>query len=336
MNLRTLTDTNSGEVFRWSQSTNDGNGPESGRSLWILMYGNETSPNEIDVKLKDDEGSIWLIPRCSSIDCQDEYIDKILDQLIEHHIIVNEVNPNRIFLIGISSSGGDHVFQLASRMADRWSAAGVMNGHSNNISPLSFRNLPFVLFILRENKRDNKKLLEARKWGQLLEEYSKEDFMGSGYHYWMRIGNIKVEKQDALKWMNKYTRNPWPTRIIWHQQGPVLKKRFYWLSLPFPEQMKKEQTIIVEVNNRKSIYLEQIPDDVKALVIRLSDKLVNLNQPITVNIKTESNVMKIFHGFVPRTRLAIEQSIEERADPMSVATALFHVIWVSSSFRTIL
>jgi hypothetical protein len=324
-----LIHTPSGKIFRWSQYTNDGDGPDTGRSLWITMYGCDIPKNEKeDIKLNE-SGSIWLIPRCST-DWQQEYIDIMLDRIIGHQIIVNEVNPNRIFLIGISSTGGDGVYQLAPRMADRWAAAGVMNGHPNNVSPLPLRNLPFALFMSEQNNNENNKLA-ALTWAQSLEQCSKEHFSG-GYHYWMKIGNVEEQRQDALAWMNKYTRNPWPTRIVWYHQGYISQKRFYWLALPFPEQIKKGETIVAEVRYRKNIYLEQIPEDIKALTIRLSDTLVNLDQPVTVNVNRETTTTKIFHGIVPRTRAAIDQSIEERADPMSAATALLHVIWVSFLF----
>jgi hypothetical protein len=64
------------------------------------MYGSELPTNEDEIKY-DENGAIWLTPRCST-DWQQEYIDLMLERLIEYHIIINEVNPNRIFLIGIS------------------------------------------------------------------------------------------------------------------------------------------------------------------------------------------------------------------------------------------
>jgi hypothetical protein len=317
-------DTPSGKIFRWSQCTNDGDGADSGRSLWILMYGCDLPTNEDEIKLNEN-GSIWLIPRCST-DWQQEYIDLMLDRVIEHHIIVNEVNPNRIFLIGISPSGGDGVYQLAPRMADRWAAAGVMGGHPDNVSPVPLRNLPFALFMSGQND-NNKNKLAASTWAELLQQCSREHFSG-GYHYWIKIGHVQQQRQDALVWMNKYTRNSWPTRVVWQHQGYLSHKRFYWLALPFPEQIKKGQMIVAEVRNRKNIYLEQISEDIKALIIRLSDALVNLDQPVAVYTYKETTTTRIFHGIVPRTRAAIDQSIEERADPMSAATALLHVIWV--------
>ncbi len=325
LNSRMLTHTPSGKIFRWSQCTNDGDVPDNGRSLWILMYGCDPPNNDDELKLNE-SGSIWLIPRCST-DWQQEYIDIMLDRVIDYHVIVHEVNPNRIFLIGMSPSGGDGVYQIAPRTADRWAAAGVFDGHPNNISPSSLRNLPFALFMSGENTSEVNKLV-AHSWAQSLEECSREHFSG-GYHYWMKIGDVKERRQDALAWMNQYSRNPWPTRIVWHHQGFLSQKRFYWLVLPFPEQVKKGQTIIAEVRNRKNIYLEQISDEIQVLTIRLSDTLVNLNQPITVNVMKEATTTRVFHGMVPRTWTAIDQSIEERADPFSAATALLHVIRVS-------
>jgi hypothetical protein len=288
------------------------------------MYGCDISINEEEIKLNEN-GSIWLIPHCST-DWQQEFIDVMLDRLIEHHIIVNEVNPNRIFLIGISPSGGDGVYQLAPRMADRWASAGVMAGHPNDVSSLNLRNLPFALFMTGQNNSDKNKSA-ALSWAQSLEKCSREHITG-GYYYWIKIDNVEEQRQNALTWMSKHTRNPWPTRVVWHYQGSVAHKRFYWLYLPFPQQLKKGQTIIAEVRDRKNIYLEQIPEEIKILIIRLSDTLVNLNQPVTVTVNKGIITTKIFHGIIPRTRAAIEESIEERADPTSAATALLHIIWV--------
>ena len=327
LGLRMFVDKPSEKIFRWTQYANDGDKPENGRSLWILMYGCAI-PNKASEEIKlNESGAIWLIPHCST-DWQQEYIDSMLDRVIEHHIIVNEVHPNRVFLLGMSPSGSDGVYQLASRMADRWAAAGVTSGNPNAVSPLPLRNLPFALFMSEQKNTDANKRV-ATNWAQSLEQCSQEHYSG-GYHYWIKIGHHEEQKQDALAWMNKHSRNSWPTRIIWEHSGWNGQKRFYWLS--FTERIPEGQMIIAEVRNRKNIYLEQIPDQTQVLIIRLSDALVNLNRPVNVYIYKQTSTTRIFHGLVPRTRTAIEQSIEERADPISAATALLHVIWVRLSF----
>ena len=59
-------------------------------------------------------------------------------------VAFEDVNWNRVYLLGYSA-GGDGVYQLAPRMADRWAAAAMMAGHPNETSPLGLRNVPFVL-----------------------------------------------------------------------------------------------------------------------------------------------------------------------------------------------
>ena len=54
-------------------------------------------------------------------------------------------NPDKVYLMGYSA-GGDGVYQLAPRMADRFAAASMMAGHPGNASPLGLRNLPFAIF----------------------------------------------------------------------------------------------------------------------------------------------------------------------------------------------
>ena len=54
--------------------------------------------------------------------------------------MLGDVDPNRVYIMGYSA-GGDGVYQLAPRMADRWAAAAMMAGHPNDASPLGLRNI---------------------------------------------------------------------------------------------------------------------------------------------------------------------------------------------------
>ena len=69
------------------------------------------------------------------------------------------VNPDRVYLMGYSA-GGDGVYQLAPRMADRFAAASMMAGHPNDASPLGLRNLPFMICMGGERRR-----LQAQRGG---------------------------------------------------------------------------------------------------------------------------------------------------------------------------
>ena len=49
----------------------------------------------------------------------------LYDRLIENMILFEPVNPDKVYLLGYSA-GGDGVYQIAPRMADRWAAVNMM------------------------------------------------------------------------------------------------------------------------------------------------------------------------------------------------------------------
>ena len=72
-----------------------------------------------------------------------DHVDELLSRLIQNMISFHDVDPDKIYLMGYSA-GGDGVYQLAPRMADRFLAA-MMAGHPNESSPLGLRNLAFTI-----------------------------------------------------------------------------------------------------------------------------------------------------------------------------------------------
>ena len=84
-------------------------------------------------------------------------------RLIENFVVEHGVSPNRVYLMGYSA-GGDGVYQLAPRMADRFAAASMMAGHPNNANPLGLRNLPFMIFAGGKDAAYNRNKVAA-EWG---------------------------------------------------------------------------------------------------------------------------------------------------------------------------
>ena len=66
------------------------------------------------------------------------------DRLIEDMILLKKADPNRVYLLGFSA-GGDGVYGVAPRMADRFAAVNMSSGHPNGISLLNVSNLPFEI-----------------------------------------------------------------------------------------------------------------------------------------------------------------------------------------------
>lgn len=303
-----------------------GEEPEGGHSLYISMHGGGGTTAAVNdqqwknqISLYKPEEGYYLAPRAATNTWNlwhEAHIDPMFDQLIENFVVLKGVNPNKVYLTGYSA-GGDGTYQLAPRMADRWAAAAMMAGHPNDAKPDNLYNLPFFIQCGGKDKAYDRNKI-AQQWGEKLDELEKQH-PGHYPHKWIVYPEhghwMKLECKQAIPWMAKYTRNPWPKTIVWTQDD-ITQNRFYWLSNEAP---KKDQSITAKLAGQ-TITLDS--DNIPAITLRLSDHLLDLDKEIIVkNGKGEI----LFQGTVPRTKEAIETSLKERFDPSSVATASLQV-----------
>ncbi len=111
------------------------------------------------------------------------HIDPLFDRLIEDMIVFEEVNPNRVYITGYSA-GGDGVYQLAPRMADRFAAAAMMAGHPNETSPLGLRNWPFAIH-MGDKDAAYKRNEVAAEWRDKLKALREAD--PQGYEHLVKL-----------------------------------------------------------------------------------------------------------------------------------------------------
>ena len=236
-----------------------------------------------------------------------EHIDGLFRRLIEDMIVFEEVDPNRVYLMGYSA-GGDGVYQLAPRMADSWAAAAMMAGHPNDASPLSLRNIGFTIYVGGKDEAFQRNAV-AGEWKTKLDELQAAD--PQGYRHVVEIPPDKGHWMDrldaaAVPWMSEFVRNPVPDRVVW-KQDDVLRSNFYWLAL-----LEDQMHVGSEgVATRKGQTIEIEADGVEKLTLRLDDRLVNLDQPVQVT----SDGKTIFEGILPRRIATLARLLEERGDP---------------------
>ena len=72
------------------------------------------------------------------------------------------------------SAGGDGIYQVAPRMADRFAAAAMSAGHPNDSSPLGLRNTAFTIHMGENDSLYNRNDM-AVKWGNDLRKLNEED-----------------------------------------------------------------------------------------------------------------------------------------------------------------
>lgn len=296
------------------------------RSLFLSLHGGGGAPHAVNesqwrnqVRLglayRPREG-LYVAPRAPTDAWNlwhQAHIDAFFDRLIENLIVLSNVNPNRVYLLGYSA-GGDGVYQLAPRMADRWAAAAMMAGHPNDASPLGLRNVPFAIQVGALDRAFHRNEVAAG-WGRKLDALHRAD--PGGYRHFLKIYPGKghwMDLQDrrAIPWMEQFTRHPLPDRVVWHQDD-VVHTRLYWLAVP-REEARAGQDLVAERHGQEITLRGK---KVRRVMVLLNDALLDLDQPVTLRAGGKT----LFHGRVPRTVTTLERTLRERGDPDLVFSA---------------
>ena len=315
-----------GKTLRYAQKV-FGSAPKGGRSLWISLHGGGSAPASVNdqqwqtqIQLYQPKEGYYVAPRAPTDTWNmwfQPHITPLFDRLIENFVVENRVDPNKVYVMGYSA-GGDGVYQIGPRMADRWAAASMMAGHPNDAQPDNLRNIGFGLFMGGSDSSYNRNGM-AVKWKELLSNLREGD--PGGYDYRVRIypglGHwMNLKDAEALPWMAKFTRDPWSDKVIWRQDG-VTQTRFYWLGVARNDYAKGRRIKAIVKGQTISLTAKQT----KRVTVRLSDALVDLNREVTVNF----NGKEKFKGIVDRLKSRMSDSLSERADNTSTALATITV-----------
>jgi predicted esterase len=297
-----------------------GEKPKDGRSLYISLHGGgNTSPAVNDqqwnnqIKLYTPKEGIYLAPRAPTNTWNlwhEDHIDDMLAQIIKSSILNENVNPNKIYLLGYSA-GGDGLFQLAPRMANYWAAAAMMAGHPGDASALSLRNLPFAIYMGGADAAYKRNEL-AKAWGDKLDSlaaknsgsYIHDVHIFEGLPHWMN-------RKDtiAIPWLASFKRKALPSTVAWHQDDRQ-HEQFYWLGTPTPETGKEsvveivKNTVTVKKNDNLNLYLY------------LNDQLLNLDKKIKVIVDG-----RVVYNKKAGRKLSLIQTTAKRLDPNLVFSA---------------
>ena len=295
-----------------------GEKPKEGWSLYFSLHGGGQTEPSVNEKqwvrhqtlYKVNEGIVF-IPRSPTNTWNmwhQDHIDPLFNRIIQNMIMLYEVNPNKVYLMGYSA-GGDGVYQLAPRMADRFAAAAMMAGHPNETSPLGLRNLPFTIHMGESDTPYNRNKV-AIEWKGKLKDLRNND--PEGYPHIVTIHQDKGHWMDlldtvAITWMSRYRRNPFPEKIVW-KQDDVTHNRFYWLR----DENPTERSLIVASIEGQTIEIENT--SVSDFTIMLNDSIIDMDKSVVVKYDGK----EIFNATVPRTSMTILKSIREYGDPESV------------------
>jgi hypothetical protein len=293
-----------------------GNKPADGRSLFISMHGGGNAAPRVNdqqwknqIRLYAPEEGVYVAPRAPTNTWNlwhESHIDTLFDKLILAAILFEDVNPNKVYLMGYSA-GGDGVYQLAPRMADRFAAAAMMAGHPNETTPLGLRNIGFALHMGALDNAYNRNEI-ARRWGVMLDSLEQKDPEGYKHIVQLHEGRphwMNREDSVAVPWMAAFRRNAIPNRVVW-KQDDMYHQSLYWLAIPAGVAQTGGEIIATYQGNEVDIK-ESYTD---SLLIRLNDKMMNLDKPVVVRYKGT----EIYRGKVKRSMGTLNRTIEERLD----------------------
>lgn len=303
-----------------------GQKPEDGRSLYISLHGGgNTTPDVNDGQWNNQKSmytpaeGVYLAPRAAVDDWDmwfQRHTQEFYDAIIRMAVLRMDVNPDKVYLLGYSA-GGDGVYRMAPRYADRWAACAMMAGHPGAVSPVNLRNIGFTLWV-GANDTAYDRNIKAREFGDEMKKLKAAD--PKGYVHEVHIVVNKphwMDREDAaaVPWLAEFRRNPLPDRVAWKQdteRGECVLSDFYWLSIDAGAESndnpnKGKQIIVERDGNTFTI----VSSEYDKFYIALNSNMVDFTQPV----KVVRDGTTIFEGLVePRIKDVYESAVSRKDD----------------------
>jgi predicted esterase len=331
-----------------------GKKPKDGYPLYIALHGgggapvrvNDSQWNHMKVYYKAGvKQGIYLAARGMTNSWNLHWVGDSFpcyDRLIENMILFEDVDPNRVYVLGFSA-GGDGTYQIAARMADRWAAANMSAGHPNGVSPRNLANVPFLLQIGEKDRSYGRNTAAASYYVQLAKlgkEHPGCYLHEANIHFdkphnfrdnhpkmapqkvladpakWLANGSRETVSRNthAIAWLDGHVRNPAPRRLIWDLRTRATSRGkpallHYWLDLSSKDaSLMKTQDVIARLDKAtNSVIVEKCGDYLKVL---LRHGMLDLARPVRVKVGGRT-----FQVSPKATRGNLLQTMIDRGDP---------------------
>jgi hypothetical protein len=283
-----------------------GSGPASTNdSQWL---------NQIDLATGyDPQDALWVAPRAPTDDWNmwfKDHIDGLFDRLITNMIVFEGIDPDRVYLTGYSA-GGDGVYALTPRTADRWAGAAMSAGHPNGVSLANVRNVAFAIYVGANDSAYDRNTV-GMEYAAELDALQAADPEGyphqSGFpptDHWMNLAD-----QAAIPFIQGFSRDPVPDRVVWEQHA-VTHSRSYWLAVDAADE--REGTRVVVSYQGQTVTVEEA-EGLNGLTVRFSDAMLDMDRPLTI---VQAGTA-LYQGHVQRTIAVMAKTLQGREDPRMV------------------
>jgi dienelactone hydrolase len=295
--------------------------PKEGFPLYIALHGGGGAPKAVNdgqwqqmgfYYLQSVKTGVYVATRGIRDTWNTHFNDEsypMYDTLIRHLIAEHNVDPNRVYLLGYSA-GGDGVYQITPRMADRFAAVNMSAGHHNGVSLINVCNVPFAIQ-MGEMDAAYKRNESAIAYNKSLDEFEKA-FPGHYVHaLFLHAGkphnfldnhpksehqsvilNSEQEKKNtnAIDWLSAFKRDPYPALVRWDlgTRSPLrATKAFYWL-----ETDAKAGRIEASLDRTSRTITLTTENVTEPVTILLNKKMISFDAPITLVCNGKKQIVK--------------------------------------------
>jgi predicted esterase len=293
--------------------------PENGWPLFIAMHGGGGAPKRVNDSqwrvmqhyYRDQnsvEGYLYLAIRAPNDKWNgfyDWYNLRLTENLIRQFLLFEDVNPNKICLMGYSH-GGYGAFYIGPKMADRFAAV-----HASAAAPTPghcpARNLRNAIFTYMVGERDNRygRLKRCQKFNDEITQLRGEhkDIYPVTMEYKPGYGHSGLPDRDKIKDMYTARRDPIPRHVAWELTDSTVKY-FHWLHVPDPAPGKEIEAICED--NRITVSSRNL----STLHLLLDERSIDFSKSVVI----ESNGNKTATKLKPSLKTLCE-TLQARGDP---------------------
>jgi len=293
-----------------------GKRPADGWPVLIAMHGGGGVPKkvndsqwEIMKKYYRVTNCIYIAPRAPTDEWNGfytGYIYPLVDRLIRALNLFEEVNPNRIYLIGYSH-GGYGAFAIGPKMADRFAAV-----HASASAPTdgqsAAENLMNTHFSFRIGENDTAygRLKRCRAFHTAIEKLKKENpgFYPVTFEYMPGKAHVDLGDWTRPVGMFKERRNPNPKTIRWKLTDNIIQN-FFWLRIEAP---KKGMEVLATISGNR---IDLTTTNVEKIALHLPSDLLPKNKRVLVT----ANGKRVYSGIPKPSLETLCKTLEERGDP---------------------
>ena len=330
-----------------------GDRPKDGYPLYIALHGGGGSdtPDLNDNQWEMMKGyyssaldcGVYIAPRGVSDTWNTHFNDEsypLYDRLIEDAILLYGIDPNKVYIEGFSA-GGDGVYQIAARMADRFAAANMSAGHPNGVSMVNLKNLGFQIQV-GENDSSYKRNTVAAEYGgklaALQEQYGgyphrTHIHKDKGHNFadssktplevmkdpqaWLaavKAGESYTEtiSEDSFPpdYMDQFTRDPLAEEVVWNlgsRAGSRSVESFYWLTAPMTT---NKGTIVASYDKSQNLVKLETNEVDGDFSVLLNEEMIDFSKPVTFMLDDA-----VVTANVIPDKTILKETTEERGDP---------------------